>query len=214
MSCDPLLSKLNAINDPNMPQWAIVLMECFKGVITILQDIKDNNHSIDEVKAENVKLNNEIVCLNEKIDDLEQRSRNSCLLIHGVEEQLGDSISLAIVNDRLNISIGEDDIQRSHRLGPPNSKRPLRSNKKKAPRPIIVKFTHYKKRKEVFSAKKNLKGQGIVISENLTVHRYKIYQAAISKFDRKTVWSSDGRIFAKINGNIVVISSLEDLDKY
>ena len=57
-------------------------VECFKGVITILQDIKDNNHSIDEVKAENVKLNNEIVCLNEKIDDLEQRSRNSCLLIH------------------------------------------------------------------------------------------------------------------------------------
>ena len=118
------------------------------------------------------------------------------------------------MNGRLNISIGEDDIQRSHRLGPPNSNRPLRSNKKKAPRPIIVKFTHYKKRKEVFSAKKNLKGQGIVISENLTVHRYKIYQAAISKFDRKTVWSSDGRIFAKINGNIVVISSLEDLDKY
>ena len=57
-------------------------VECFKGVVTILQDIKDNNHSIDEVKAENVKLNNEIVCLNEKIDDLEQRSRNSCLLIH------------------------------------------------------------------------------------------------------------------------------------
>ena len=192
----------------------MVLME---GGITILQDIKDNNHSIDEVKAENVKLDNEIVCLNEKIDDLEQRSRNSCLLIHGVEEQLGentDSISLAIVNDRLNISISEDDIQRSHRRGPPNSKRPLRSNKKKAPRPIIVKFTQYKKRKEVFSAKQNLKGQGIVISENLTVHRYKIYQAAISKFDRKTVWSSDGRIFAKINGNIVVISSLVDLDKY
>ena len=64
------------------------------------------------------------------------------------------------MNDRLNISIGEDDIQRSHRLGPPNSKRPLRSNKKKAPRPIIVKFTHYKKRKEVFSAKKNPKRSG------------------------------------------------------
>ena len=120
----------------------------------------------------------------------------------------------SIIKDRLNIPIDELDIQRSHRLGPPNSKRPLRSNKKKAPRPIIVKFTNYKKRKEVYSSKKKLKGQGIVISENLTVNRYKIYQAAILKFDRKIVWSNEGRIFANINGNIVVISSMEDLDKY
>ena len=211
MSCDSLLSNLNAINDPNMPQWAIVLMECFKGVITILQDIKGNNDLIDEVKAENVKLNNEIVSLTDKIDDLEQRSRNSCLLIHGVEEQVGentDSIASSIIKDRFNIPIDELDIQLSHRLGPPNSKRPLRSNK------IIVRFMNYKKRKEVFNSKKKLKGQGIVISENLTAIRYKIYQAAISQFDRNVVWTSDGRIFAKLNDNIVVISSLEDLNKY
>ena len=217
MSCDPLLLKLNAINDPNMPQWALVLVECFKGVITILHDIKESNHVNDEVKAENVKLNNEIVILNEKIDDLEQRSRNSCLLIHGVDEQSGentDSIASNIIKDRLNVSIDELDIQRSHRLGPPDSKRPLRSNKNKAPRPIIVKFTNYKKRKEVFSSKKKLKGLGIVISENLTSNRYKIYQAAISKFDRKNVWSNEGRIFVNNNGNIVVISRLDDLDKY
>ena len=61
---------------------------------------------------------------------------------------------------------------------------------------------------------KNLKGQRIVISENVTINRYKIYQAVILKFDRKTVWRSDDSIIVRTNSNKVVISSLKDLDKY
>ena len=99
--------------------------------------------------------NVEIVNLNEKIDDLEQRSRNSCSLIHGFDELEGeetDSIALGIIRSKLDISVGELDIQRSHRLGAPN-KRSLRSNMRKAPRPIIVRFTYYKKRQEVYKSK-------------------------------------------------------------
>ena len=116
-----------------------------------------------------MKLNVEIVNSNEKIDDLEQRSRNSCLLIHGVDELEGeetDSIALDIIRSKLDISVDELDIQRSHRLGP--NKGSLRSNMRKALRPIILRFTYYKKHQEVYKSKKKLKGQGIVISENLT----------------------------------------------
>ena len=78
---------------------------------------------------------------------------------------------------------------------------------RKAPRPIIVRFTYCKKRHEVYRSKTKRNGQGIVISENLTQNRYKIYQAAIAKFDRKAVWTSDGRVFAKVNGKIIIIPS-------
>ena len=121
------------------------------------------------------------------------------MLIHGVDELEGeetDSIALDIIRSKLVISVDELDRQRSHRLGPPN-KRSLRSTMRKAPRPIIVRFTYYKKRQEVYKSKKKFNGQGIVISENLTQNGYKIYQAAIAKFDINAVWTSDGRVFCK-----------------
>ena len=67
----------------------------------------------------------------------------------------------------------------------------------------------------MYKSKKKLKGQGILISENLTQNRYNIYQAAIAKFDRKAVLTSDGRVFAKVNGGIIIISSsIKVLDEY
>ena len=148
MSCDPLLQKLSSIIDPATPQWAMV--ECFKGVITISKGISYRNSSR--------KCDVEIVNLNEKIDDLEQRSRNSCLLIHGVDELDGeetDSIALDIIRSKFDVTVDEKDIQRSYRLGPPN-KRSLRSN---APRPTIVRFTYYKKVKSCINRKRNLKAR-------------------------------------------------------
>ena len=64
MCCEPLLQKLSSIIDPSLPQWALVMAECFKGVITILKEIS----IVYKIQAENVKLNVEIVNLNEKID--------------------------------------------------------------------------------------------------------------------------------------------------
>ena len=118
------------------------------------------------------------------------------------------------MRSKLDITVDELDKQRSLRLGPIN-KRSLRSNMGNASRPIIVRFTFYKKRPEVYKSKRNLKGQGIVISENLTQNRYKIHQAAIAKFDRKTVWTSDGRVFSEINGKIIIIiTNIKVLDEY
>ena len=45
MSCDPLLQKISSIIDPSMPQWALVMVECFKGVITILKEINIVNET-------------------------------------------------------------------------------------------------------------------------------------------------------------------------
>ncbi|CAG2054774.1 unnamed protein product [Timema podura] len=55
------------------------------------------------------------------------------------------------------------------------------------PRPIIVKFNSYGVRGEVFRKKKLLKGKATTIREDLTVERFKLMQAAISRFEVKSV---------------------------
>ena len=212
-----LLIKIDSINDPSMPQWGVIMMECFKNIITILNDIKNNTTEVIAIKAENIELKYEINRLSVKLDDVEQRSRNSCLLIHGVDERLGektDEVVLNIINEKLGIAIEDLDLQRSHRLGPMNNSRPLRSNMKKAPRPIIIRFSNYKKRLEIFKAKSKLKGQRLLITENLTQRRYSIYVAAMEKLGRANVWTNEGRVLTKMNDKIEVISKLEDLDKF
>ena len=59
-------------------------------------------------------------------------------------------------------------IDRAHRLGTPDSN--VRKDGAR-PQPIIVKFTSYRARQDVFMAKRRLKGTKVVITENLTRRR-------------------------------------------
>ena len=169
----------------------------------------------DHLKADNTRLNDELIKLRDRVDDQEQRNRNSCLLLHGVEEnsdESTDDVAVAIISDNLGISINVDDIERSHRLGPFNkeNKRYLRSNKK-ACRPIIIRFKSIRKRQEVFKSKRALKGKQLSISENLTKHCCEIYKAAIEKYGMGKVWTNEGRITMKMGERYVTISSMIDL---
>ena len=79
-------------------------------------------------------------------------------------------------------------------------------------RPIIVRFSNYRTRQNVFSEKRKLKGKSTSISENLTKKRYELYKSAMNKFGKGKVWSSDGRIMTKVNDRYLIISSVKDLD--
>ena len=94
--------------------------------------------------------------MSSEIDEQEQRSRNACLLIHGVNEDDGeetDTIVMDIINRELSIDMHLNGIQRSRRLGPRKTQRNTRAAKVK-PRPIIVRFTDYLKRYEIFHSKR------------------------------------------------------------
>ena len=128
-----------------------------------------NERVTSELSDENKRLNQRINEMEIQVDDQEQRSRNGCLLIHGVEEQDDDNtdnIALEIINKDLEVELTIDGIQRSHRVGPRKSNRNTRSSKSK-PRPIIVRFANGRKRREVFLSKRKLKGKNISISETL-----------------------------------------------
>ena len=63
----------------------------------------------------------------------------------------------------------------------------------------------------VFKNKKNLKGTGVSISENLTQLRYDLLQKAGEKYGKNNVWSIEGRVMTIINNRYKVINSVGDL---
>ena len=167
----------------------------------------------DELKSQNGTLKEKVKELEYRVDDQEQRSRNSCLLFHGiveVAEENTDDLVIDTVKDELGIEMSLDEIQRSHRLG---AKRKLRRTRAvpETRRAIIIRFTDYRKRREIFLSKTKLKGKAVSISENLTQPRYQLLKAAITKYGRGNVWTSDGRVTTKVGNNYVVINRLEDL---
>lgn len=215
---DQLLIQLSTASEENAPPWAIIMMQCFKSLLILLQGDFNKNYDtqIQQLKQDKNELKNEIDLLKLKIDDQEQRSRNSCLLVHGIKESNGentDALVEEVINDSLGIQLSDIDIQRSHRLGPKrnDSDRPNTRSQNSRPRPIIFRFGNLKKRNEVYYAKKKLKGKGIVITENLTKTRYTLFKATIEKLGQASTWTKDGRILAKIGSTIKQICSIDDL---
>ncbi|XP_066289027.1 uncharacterized protein [Branchiostoma lanceolatum] len=71
-------------------------------------------------------------------------------------------------------------------------------------RPIIVKFSNYAKRSQVYMAKKQLKGKRnamdkpFVIRENLTKRNLELFNSVKRLPQVSNVWTKDGKIFAKV----------------
>lgn len=227
-SVDEYIANLNAVNDAGIPPWAILLINSVKEVLCQLKningmmekfelleaDVAITKNASDKLVVENDRLKDELLKLKGRVDDNEQRNRNLCLLFHGVPEspnEVTDDHVLNVIENDLNINISINDIERSHRLGTKQSQRILRSTHEYV-RPIICRFSSFRKRKEVFGNKKKLKGKTISISENLTKTRYGIYQEAIKRIGMGKVWTMEGRIMTKDGERFTIINTLEDIN--
>ena len=227
-SVDEYITNLNNVNDAGIPPWAILLINSMKEVLCQLKNMNETMEKVNLLEAdvaicknaskklvvENERINKELLKLKDRVDDNEQRNRNLCLLLHGVPESPNEDTDdhvLNVIQNELNIDITISEIERSHRLGVKQPQRMLRSTQEYA-RPIIVRFSSFRKRKEVFSNKKKLKGKRISFSENLTKARYGIYQEAVKKIGIGKVWTSEGRIMTKDGERFITIKSLKDIN--
>ncbi|CAB3977631.1 Hypothetical predicted protein [Paramuricea clavata] len=140
----------------------------------IIESVKCLQDKYSELNAKLEKLvadleNNQLKQIDE-LDSINQYGRRNCILIHGAAEVKGedtDNIAVNLFNTKLNIPINKSDLDRSHRL---NTKKRNQSR----PQPIIVKFSSYNKRAEVFKVKRRLKGCGVSLSESLTAQRQQL----------------------------------------
>ena len=178
MSLEDISEKLNSINDNSIPAWALLLMESMKVIIDELKVVKDLAARVNVLEcfkavSEKVTSNLEnensrqlklITNLELKVDDEEQRSRNTCLLIHGIQENYRentDELALKVINN----DIGLSNIQQCEIRDPTvqsSTKKeiyvPVQLTPPKLQSDLLVKFTNFNTRLRVYKNKKELKG--------------------------------------------------------
>ena len=168
----------------------------------------------DEMKTENEKLAAEVKRVEskfqDKVDELEQYSRCSCLIFTGIPEppkaqrEDTDKEILDLCRDKLGI-----DLDHTHRLGVVK----INDRGEAINRAIIAKFSNYRIREEVFNSKKKLKDSGHAIHENLTKQRAELYKLARSIGGNRNVWTRDGTIFSVNHENKVFhVNTRADLE--
>ena len=109
------------------------------------RDRLENEKVIKDLKEEVTYLRGNVDDITAEIDRQEQYSRRNCLLIHGLLESKNentDLLAMEAIEIKMNIKITDNDIDRTHRIGKP------KNNGK--PRPVIIKFVRYKKKKDFF----------------------------------------------------------------
>lgn len=186
-----------AWHDPAMLESLANLIKdsvCSVMVSELKAALAKNTEVIEKLET-SLKEKDERICklearLEEKQDSLEQYQRRQCLRIFGVpEEEREDTDKIAMeVAAKIGVTLEERDIDRSHRVG----------RRGERPRPVIVKFVSYRKRREVFINKKLLKGSNITVREDLTQARHKLLMDCISRYGVTNVWTVDGTVFVKV----------------
>ena len=136
VSFQDLCLKLNSIaNDNTVPPWAVLLIECLKGFMEVFNENATLRNEITELR-------NDIKELKTANDDYEQRSRNECLVLHGIPEsgdgsiENTDDIVVKEISEKIGVPLSIVDLKNSHRLGPPKVKQRNTRTTKAHPRDL------------------------------------------------------------------------------
>ena len=177
-------------------------------------------NDLEKKSEENAKFEKKLGQIFMQHDDLEQYTRKFNLEIHGIPEKSDEQPEEVVLGlaKLMEIDLTYDDIDITHRL----------NKGRKSPRPIIVRFSNYYSKEQMYRArwklrkKSGLKGlevdpKNIYINENLTAYRAGLFKKVRDRRQRDwKFWTTDGKIFVKpdpINDVIVKIQSEEDFNK-
>lgn len=160
-----------------------------------------NLESLCKDKRDEIK-NEEIF---NKVISLEQSNKSPQLRILGFPEASNNN---SLTEDMKNffqnsLSVKVEAIEHCIRLG---------SKLNGKIRPIIVTFRSMQERNMVFYNKRKLKGQNIVIREELTKFKYDLYKYAREKFGNST-WTKNGVIYIHSDGKKLVADSTGKIDE-
>lgn len=183
---------------------------------TITSTINDEfGQKIKKLEVENRELKEQILSqdkllknLSNKYDRLDQQLRNKTIRIYGIKEHKKENLCQVVtdfVKSNMEVELNGK-IENCYRAGKIIDRKM---------RPIVVHFRNLEDKKIVYGKKKNLKGKGIVIREDLAQEKIKILKLTIEKINKNgKVWTSDGRIFATLSGDneIYKINSIEDIN--
>ncbi len=126
-----------------------------------LEEKQERDKEREQEQERMRKMQRQIECLEDKVDDLENRSRRANLVIKGLQEEKGETWAQSEkkVQEVLEKQLGLTgiDLVRAHRVGWAQGGRP---------RPIVVKFGREKERELVLQKKGKLKNTEVYIDED------------------------------------------------
>ena len=127
-----------------------------------------------------------------ELNEIEQYSRKGCIRIYGLNVHPNTNYVSAVLHflqNKLNINLHPHDLVAVHPL-------PRRtSSNKDSPPPIFVKFVRYTDKSLVIRERRNLRGKGISIHEDMT-HKNRLLLNRVTIDDRfEKAWFSNGSVW-------------------
>jgi hypothetical protein len=182
----------------------------------VKSEIIELRAKVNELSDELKKKDDEIKTLYLQVEEMQQYSRRNGIRISGYpEHQTEDTDNIVTeIAGKIGVKLSIDDISRSHRIGPrhlPN-------------RQIIVKFVSYRKRREMMTARRQLKDVSIpsaatakiYINEDLSKQRASLAAKARGYKKLKKIedtWTSDGIILIKCcDGTVKRLTTEHELE--
>ncbi|XP_041453251.1 uncharacterized protein LOC121406304 [Lytechinus variegatus] len=182
---------------------------------SIKLDLHKYSEELATIRSSVNDLSRQLKEIRRQCEDQEQYSRRQCLRFHGIAEKRDentDQLIIDVVRRNLGINLDPGHIDRSHRITP-RSRSNVSQQAAQKPRPIIIKFSRYNTRHEIYKARSKLKGTDVFIHEDLTANRQAIVNKLRFHENVKKVWTLDGRITAlNADGRKISITSLADID--
>jgi len=189
-----------------------------------LYDIEKMNDGLTNALSAEKKKNAELLCkvetniknntqLFKAQNEQEQYMRRWNCRVFKVKEVEGETADqcaqkcVDVFGQKIGVKVSMADIEVAHRTGAPPTK------DKPNPRPILVRFFSRQKRDLVLSQRKNLKGLGVSVGDDLTKANYILLRRAEAHSATLSAWSSRRNVLATVkNGKIVRLEVGEDTD--
>ena len=173
---------------------------------------------LKELKAEIAVLEGRVKTLEDTIEkvatkanDNEQFSRRQNVRVTGFVEEEEENCTQKFVNlcrEKIGLDVSDEIVDRAHRVG----KKEEGTN-----RAIIVRLKSHKDKLTILRNRKNLRGSGFYINEDLTKFNQKLsYTARATCTNVDTTWTVDGKIFVKrkSDGRRLQVANQFDFTKY
>ena len=153
------------------------------------------------VEATIKEYSEKVVSLEDKMDNIEQKLKCNNLRIYGLptKRNINDSQHfISTINKYLNMTLTDNDIDCIYRL-------PQNNNA------LLVKLRYYDLRDYIYRNKRKLKGSKVVVTEDLTARRYKLYSEVVKLTGKTNTWTAGGIIKSKIDDKVYKIKNASDL---
>ena len=173
---------------------------------------------LKELKAEIAVLEGKVKTLEDTIEkvaakanDNEQFSRRQNVRVTGFVEENEENCAEKFVNlcrEKIGLDVNDDIVDRAHRVG---------KKEEGMNRAIIVRLKTHKDKLVILRNRKNLRGSGFYINEDLTKINQKLsYTARVTCTNVDTSWTVDGKVFVKrkSDGRRFQVANQFDFTKY